>query len=150
MTLEAYVEEQISEAAAVMAHFKNPDESQRPIEEIWYASSSLGLGENPPVPPRPYMVWNELTDLVHQEVRETSDARNRNFQWFVYDHKGDFTRINEILADLRSLVKGMGDFTTEDGIRCSESHWSGISGQATDDGYDSAVKFATVRFTVNR
>lgn len=150
MTIEAYIEENIFQHESIMAFFKNDDDSQRPIEEWLFASSALGIGDNLPVPPRPYIVTNELTDLVHVAVKETSDSRNRNFQWFVYDHKGDFTRINEILHALRPLVKEIAPFRASDGTWCSDSHWSGISGQSTDDGYDSCVKFATVRFTVNQ
>ena len=122
---------------------------ERLADEWFFASSSLGLGENEPVPPRPYIVWNELTDVVHQAVRETSNARNRNFQIFVYDYKGDFTRINQILKELRRLVKGMAPFTTDDGVRCSESLWGSMSGNITDDGYDSCVRFGTAVFTVS-
>jgi hypothetical protein len=132
------------------AHFLNDDATQRPIEDWWYASSSLGLGPNIPVPRRPYIVHNELTDTVHQEVRETSNARDRPFQFYVYDHKGDFTRINNILNDLRDVVKGMAPFLAPDGTWCFDALWVGISGQVTDDGYDSGTKFATVRFTVSK
>lgn len=125
------------------------DGDPRPPEEWFFASSSLGLGENVPVPTRPYIVWKELPDVVHQAVRETSHARDRNFQLFVYDHKGDFTRINAIMKELRRLVKGIAPFTTEDGTRCSESLWGGVSDSITDDGYDSCVRFGMATFTVS-
>lgn len=144
MTVEQKLETTIA-ASPVAEHFDS-----RPIEEWYFASSSLGLGENAPIPDRPYIVVNELTDRVHQEVRETSHSRTRNFQIFVYDHKGDFTRINKILEDLRDVVKGLAPFSAPDGTWCSASLWGGISGQATDDAYDSVVRFGNVQLTVNR
>lgn len=146
MTVEEHLETAITTAEAIVPHFT----AERPVAEWYFASSSLGLGPNLPIPDRPYIVVNELTDRVHQEVKETSHARDRNFQIFVYDHKGDFTRINKILEDLRDVVKGLAPFEAPDGTWCSASEWGGISGQATDDAYDSVVRFGNLKLTVNR
>lgn len=127
----------------------DPNAALRPPDEWFFGASSLGLGPNVPVPARPYIVWNEFTDVVHQAVRETSNARDRIFQIYVYDYKGDFTRINAIVKELRRLVKGMAPFTTEAGVRCSESLWGGMSGNITDDGYDSCARFGRATFTVS-
>jgi hypothetical protein len=146
--MDAYLEEQIITDEDIEAHFIEEDE-ERTSEDWYYSSTSLGIGPNKAVPKRPYIVVNELPDFVHRVVEETSNARNRNFQIFVYDAVGDFTRIDAILADLRKRVKAMAPFTTEENVRCSQSTWLGVSGRIMSDGYDSCCKFASVQFTVS-
>lgn len=144
MTLEAYFDTVITGDTDIAAFFAPRDPA-----DWFYSASSLGLGENQPVPPRPYIVWNELSDFVHQAVKETSDARSRNFQFFVYDFKGDYTRIEAILKVLRRRIKAMAPFTTTDGVHCADAVWTLTSGQIPNDGYDSCTKFIGVTFTVS-
>lgn len=147
--MEDYLAQQISECEPITSQFVDDQGDPRPFESWFFESSSLGIGPNLPVPQRPYIVWNEGDDFVHQVVRNTSNARDRTFRIYVYDYKGDFSRINSILEALRDLVKQMAPFTTEDGVRCSDSLWVGISGRFLDDGYDSSTRFGTARFTVS-
>lgn len=122
----------------------------RPVEQWWFQQSSIGLGEGEVVPPRPYIVWNEGPEFVHQAVRETSRSSWRTFRFYVYDHKGDFTRINQILTRISHLTSAMADFVTTDGQqRVSETLWQGRSQQITDDGWDSCCRYGSVRFTVS-
>jgi hypothetical protein len=144
-TLEGYFDTAITSDPDMLEFFPARD-----VEDWFYSASAMGLGENKPVPKRPYIVWNELPDQVHRTVEETSDARNRNFSFYVYDEQGDYTRIEAILNALRNVVKSMAPFTTTDGVRCSASTWQGVSGQIPNDGYDSCTKFASVSFTVSR
>ena len=126
---------------------------QRPVEDWFYGPGVLGVGDEPADPPKPYMIYGELPGFAYQTVRETSNAGQRNFQFFVYDEKGDFSRINAILRHLERIVKGMAPFehTDTDGVlwRCSESVWTGISGTTPDPQYDSSVRYGTARFTVS-
>ncbi len=150
MTLEAHLEEEIVGDAVIAGVFLDATGDPRPPEEWYFAASSLGLGDNLPVPDRPYIVWNELADNEHAEVRETSDSRTRFLQWYVYDHPGDYTRIDQILLLLKRRIKAIGDFTTPDGFVCMQSEWNGTSGQIPSDGYDSCTKFGSSQHTVNR
>lgn len=113
-----------------------------------HAMTSLGIGPKVAAPKRPYIVWKELATNDYPEVSETSDVENRVFQIFVYDHKGDFARINSYLNRIKRRVKGMAPFEA-DGHRCSGSSWGGKSGNIADDGYDSGVRYGTARFTVS-
>jgi len=149
MTIEDHFSVAITADTGVQSHFRTPQAVDRPVDEWWYANSSLALGPDNPVPERPYIVWGELSDDVHREVEETSDASTRTFRFFVYDRKGDFTRINEILKEIKGVVKRLDFFTTEDGVRCSGVAWLGLSEQFPDDGYDSCARYGTVRFTVS-
>lgn len=153
--MEDFLATKITTDPTILAEFEVDDEgNNRTVEEWFFGPSSLGLGEHVAVPMRPYMVWKENPDLEHPEVSETSHARTRSFNIYVYDWKGDFTRINRILAAVKVLVKGMAPFvvTVEDeaDIRCSGSKWNGLSQNLVDDGYDSCCRYGNATFTVSR
>lgn len=119
--------------------------------ETWlFASRSLGIGPVTGNPVKPWLAWNELPATPFQEVRRTSNAQMRNFNLFVYDEEGDFTRINNILVVVRRIVKEMAPFTTPGGTRCSESDWIGISGNLPAAEYDGVVRFGIARFVVSQ
>lgn len=120
----------------------------RPPEQWLFQASSLGEGDNPSVPEFPYIVWNELPSTPFTEMRKESNAEMRAFTIYVYDLKGDFTRINQILSIVRRITKEMVPFVSG-AVRCLDSVWGGMSGLITDDRYDSNVRFGTVRFKVN-
>lgn len=146
--MEAFLVQTFGADAPLLAAFGN-----RPILDWWYPQGVLGEGGIPAEIEKPYMQWAELEPLIHREVRKTSNSKTRTFQLFIYDDKGDFTRINRILRHLERIVKAMGpfEFTDEDGTVhwCSESDWAGISGSMTDDQYHTTVRYGTARFTVS-
>lgn len=119
-----------------------------------YSMTSLGIGPHLAVPERPYLVWKELSTVEYPSVSELSDVEQRSFQIFVYDYKGDFTRINNYLARIKRLVKGMApfEFVDEDDVlhRCTGSSWGGMSALIADDGYDSGARYGIARFTVSQ
>lgn len=115
-----------------------------------FQKSSLGEGDNPDIPPRPYIVWNESDSIPQAAVKETSNAQWRQFNFYVYDDAGDYGRVNEILRHLRRIVKELAPFTADDGSRCSQSDWVGISGQIEDGGYHLITRFGTARFMVSQ
>lgn len=145
MTLEAYIVQNLESDAAVTALF-----ASRTSGKPWlYSSGAVGEGSNPEIPEFPYVVYNELPSAPHFSVKETSNSENRFFTFHVYDHMGDFTRINDILSRLRTKFKNIAPFRTTSGGWCSDVEWQGVSGRIQDAGYHSGVRFATVRFTYN-
>lgn len=149
--MEDFLAAQITTHAPVVAFFDKDRAGRSRTPDKWFFGlTSLGLGDNVAVPDRPYLVWREGADIEHREVSETSNARTRTFNFYVYDYKGDFTRINRILETLKAFCKTLVDFTTEDGVHCSGVEWAGVSPDLPDDGYDSCTKYGTVRFTVSR
>lgn len=150
MTVEDHLATAITEDVDIAAEFKDDADDPRPVEDWFYSSESIGVGENPAIPRRPYIVWNELSDTEHEEVRDTSDCRTRTFSWYVYDTVGDYTRIDRILRLIKRRVKVLGHFTTADGVVCMESRWLGTSGRIPSDGYDSSTKFGSSSHTVSR
>ena len=145
--MEAHLVTSFATDEPLAAHF-----GEREPEDWIYATSSLGMGENEASPEPPFLIWNELTSSAYREVAELSNAELRNFQIFVHDYKGDYTRIGLILRDVRRIVKAMAPFqVTLDGVtyRCSQSDWMGISGSLVDPQYDTSVKYGLARFTVS-
>ena len=135
--------------------FKNatPDDL-RPPEQWFFNTFSLGEG---PVPANPgvsfgfpWMAYKDLGGVPYQTVEKASNAQQRNFQYFVYDEGGDFTVINAVLRVARRIVKEMAPFTTDDGHRCSDSKWTGISAQLPADAYSGVCRFGTARFVVSQ
>lgn len=115
-----------------------------------FQTSAVGEGENPDIPDRPYIVWNEGVAVPQAAVKESSNAQWRTFTFYIYDDSGDFGRINAIMRHLRRIVKAVAPFTTEDGTRCSASEWVGISGLIQDQGYHLITRFGTARFMVSQ
>lgn len=114
----------------------------------FYASGSLGIGDTPANPERPYCLFIELPSVPFQEVRKTARATNRFFQVFVYDDRGDYARIDNILAAVRETILGLvlqEDAST--GARCIESIWTGDSQDLTDDQHDTSYKFSLFQLT---
>lgn len=122
----------------------------RTPEQWLFASHSLGVGPTPADPPKPWIAWLELAAATFNEVRKTSNAKTRNFQIFVYDDEGDFTRINQIMNVIERIVKNMAPFTDSEGTRCSDSEFVGISGNLPASQYDGACRFGTARFVVSQ
>jgi hypothetical protein len=143
--MEAFMVQKIVTDEELLALF-----DPRLAADFFYASSSLGQGPVPADPPKPFMTWTELPSQPFREVRETSNAQIRSFQFFVYDEAGDFTVINQTLEVVRRIVKQMAPFTTPEGHRCSDSEWFGISGNLPADAYDGVCRFGTARFVVSQ
>ena len=117
----------------------------------FYQSSSVGIGGVPANPDRPYCLFMELPSIPFQEVRHTARAVNRIFQVFVYDERGDFTRIDNILAAVRETILGLVlEVDTSTGARCIESLWTGDSQDITDDQHDTSAKFSLFQLTSSK
>lgn len=145
--MEEYLAATLTQDAELQAFF-----GVRPPEDWFYLASSLGEGEVPQMPTKPFVIYNELPDRPYDDMRRSSTTFSRMRSWniTVQDFKGDFTRINNILIVVRRIVRGMTPFQLPDGTIGVDSVWGGISGNLTDEQYDSCLKFGVARFTVNR
>lgn len=114
----------------------------------FYASGTLGIGNVPANPDRPYCMYTQLPANAYQEVRKTSTATLRFFQFYVYDDRGDFARIDNILAAVRETIPGLVDkVDTSNGATCIEAIWTGESPDIADDQHDTNVKFGSFQLT---
>jgi hypothetical protein len=115
-----------------------------------YQSSSLGVGDVPPEPEKPYILYTELPSDPYQAVSETSRAKARYFQVYVYDNRGSFLRIERILALIRETLVGLSGVVSPSGVRCTDVQWQGESSDLSDEEYNANSKFGNVRFVASQ
>lgn len=115
-----------------------------------YQSSSLGVGDVPPDPPKPYILYTELPSDPYRAVQETSRAKARYFQVYVYDDRGSFVRIERILAFIRETLLSLIGAVSPSGVRCTDVQWQGESGDISDVELDANSKFGNVRFVASQ
>lgn len=107
-----------------------------------YPSGSLGFGNNPEDPPVPYALLMQLPATEYTEVRFTASAVDRFFQIYVYDDRGDYGRIDNILGAVRETILGLeSKEDTATGARCIGSIWSGESQDLLDAEHDVVFKY---------
>ena len=117
------------------------------INRRLYAANSLGTGNIPEQPKKPFIVMREMDTTAINIAKDTSPNVNRKiFQFYVHDEKGSYSRINAIIAVLRETVRGLTDQVSDTGARCLEATWEGTSADLEDPTYNSAMKFATFTF----
>lgn len=115
-----------------------------------YQSSSLGVGDVPPEPAKPYVLYTELPSDPFQAVRETSRAKARYFQVYVYDERGSFLRIERCLALIRETLVSLVGTVSPSGVQCTDVLWQGESSDITDAEFDANSKFGNVRFVASQ
>lgn len=120
-----------------------------PNSQEIYQANSLGIGEHPAEPDKPFAVVNELEPFIHRVVEDVSNCMDRNIFLWAYGPEGDYTAVDAVLYRFRDIVKGMRDFVTAEGVRVSESRFVGFSGNLTDSQYHSSCKWASARFTAS-
>jgi len=120
------------------------------VGERIYQSSSLGVGDVPPEPAKPYVLYTELPSDPYRAVQETSRAKARFFQVYVYDNRGSFLRIERILALIRETLVSLTGAVSPSGVRCTDVQWQGESSDVTDEELDANSKFGNVRFVASQ
>lgn len=133
----------------IMSTLRDTPPLQDILDRRIYGAGVLGTNGIPPNPAKPYIQYNELQSFSFREVRETSNAKNRFFQIFVYDDRGSYTRINNALNIVDEALKGLVGQRSPTGILCLDSFISGRSRELEDAQYHAFVKFTTVEFTTS-
>lgn len=114
--------------------------------KVW-SRTSLGVDDIPPDPVKPFAIVTAQPSTVHQAVQDTSNAQGTPFQVYVYDTKGGYTRIDEVLEALVPVVKDLAGQRSPSGAYCIGSRWEGFSQDMFAEEYDAAMRFATFRLT---
>lgn len=121
-------------------------ELQDYVDSRIYEASALGVDDVPANPEKPYITYQELDSAAFPEVRETSQAQARIFQFFVYDERGSFTRIGDIIGVLRQTLSSLSGKSSTSGTRCTDAVFRGTSADVPDIQQNANVKFATFQF----
>lgn len=133
----------------LVAALKNDVTLSAIIADRLYAPASLGIGNNPAAPEKPYVQWNEIVSTSSEVVKETSNATTRTFQIFVYGELGDPGRVNEVMREAKRVVKALAPYDV-DGVRISQSDWNGESSLMEDSVMKAVVRIGMASFMVNR
>lgn len=115
-----------------------------------YQRGSLGVGDVPASPVKPYLVMGELSPVIHPEVRDTARTVSHMFQFHAYDERGSFIRIERLLYAVRETVLGLVTVVSPTGARCTDAEWTDVSGDLSDAQLDANVKFIIMRVTANK
>jgi hypothetical protein len=116
------------------------------IEARLYPAGSLGEGDIPESPERPYVQYGFDAQVPYTAVREGGGPLRHLLRVSYYNDRGDYLRIDEIHALVRQTVEGLTlqvDPTT--GKRCTDSMFLTLGGDLTDNVRNLAVKQATFR-----
>lgn len=108
-----------------------------------YQSGSLGIGNAPDEPSRPYILFIQLPSVPFPEVRHTARAARRTYQVYVYADRGDYGYIDKVLGLVRETVLGLVDSHESTGVRCLDVRWTGDSQDIVDTLMDLSYKFTT-------
>lgn len=120
------------------------------IHQRHFQGSALGVGDVPESPEFPWLAYSELPSSPYFAVKETSRAKARTFQFFVYDERGSFLRIELILGLVRETLLSLVAQVSPSGARCTDVEWQGESSEISDPDFNSNLKIGTARFTVSQ
>jgi hypothetical protein len=123
---------------------KNTPAIQAIVARRIYAASSLGKGNVPADPKKPFVVYREVDRIAANVAKDTAPGVCRRvFQFYVHDERGSYSRIDRVLELLVQTVVGLTTQRSSSGAVCMEAVWNGTSGDSEDPTYDSNMKFAT-------
>ena len=115
-----------------------------------YPLGSLGAGDIPADPIKPFMTFRQMPSSRYREVRETSRAERQTWQLYCYDHPGSLLRIDDILGQAELIIESLEGTRSPSGAWCFEALWVGVSQDFRDDNYDAVARFATVQLSTNK
>lgn len=112
-----------------------------------YVMGSTGIGDIPARPEKPFIIITFADAWPYHEVSETSDVERKSVQIYAYQHRGDYTLIDRMLAIVRQTLVGLTGETSPSGARCTGVSYRGTSADLWDEPYDASMRFATFYFT---
>lgn len=111
-----------------------------------FATGSLGVGDVPAAPQKPYCTVREGESTFFQAVSETGKAERIPYQVSIYSERGSTVDARAMLLLLMDAIKALPGTDHASG-RCIGSEWGSISQDFVDEPRDASVKFAL--FTVS-
>jgi len=119
--------------------------STDPADLRMYPSGSLGVDPIPAEPATPYAQYALSSSTPYLEVRETGRSLRHLLTVYVYDERGDFTRIDAVHKIVRDTIEGLTGQVGEDGWQCTDALFTTIGSDLTDNVRNLGVKVASYR-----
>lgn len=110
-----------------------------------YPVGSLGVGDIPAEPDRPYIQYGFDTHTPYAEVREGGGPLRHIMRVFYYDDRGDYLRIDAIHKLVRQTIEGLTTQVSPTGVRCTDAMFLTLGGDLVDNVRSLNVKQATFR-----
>lgn len=117
------------------------------VNDRVYTRYSLGQNTIPDKPDFPWILIGELPGFPARNKPKSSDAMNHFIQFYVFDEKGSFVRIEAIMKVIYDTILGLEGELSPSGSRCLGVRWDTTSQDYDDDHYDAFVKHITFRVT---
>lgn len=114
-----------------------------------WQSGALGHEGVPAKPDWPFSLFREINVSPYPEVQETSRCSRHDYLVYIYDDRGSYKRIDDLLRRARDTLKGKVQTAAPSGIICMGVEWFGTSGDLVDKELNSNTKYATIRITAN-
>lgn len=110
-----------------------------------YPAGSLGVDPIPAEPRLPYVQYGFETSPVYAAVRDGGGPLRHMLRVFVYDYRGDYTRIDEIHRLVRQTIEGLTMQVSPSGVRCTDAMFLTLGGDLVDNVRNLAVKQSSYR-----
>jgi hypothetical protein len=118
------------------------------IGDRLYAAGTLGTGDIPAAPDKPYAQYMFEEAVPYAAVRKTSRAMNQPVVITVYDYRGEsYTQIYAIHRLIRDTVEGLAGRVSPSGRRCTDAALTSLGRDDSDARLDANFKRATYRIT---
>lgn len=112
-----------------------------------YSASSLGQGNIPAVPDKPFIIYRFADSIPYRDVQETSSVSQQALQVYAHQHRGSYLVIDRMLAIVRETLLGLEGQVDPDGIQLTGIRYVGTSTDLDDTVYDSNMRFSTFYLT---
>lgn len=119
---------------------------QAEVDRRIWGSGTLGRGNIPPNPKKPYVLYKELQISPFVNVQETSRSSQRTFEFYINDARGSFTKINKISNLIREALLPLEGQRSPSGVFCLRATWGFDSQEFEDNEYDVNIKFVRMNF----
>lgn len=114
-----------------------------------YQSGALGHGGVPAKPDWPFALFREMEVVPHRAVQSTSRSARHDYQFYIYDERGSYARIERLLGELRETLLSQEGQRSPGGVQCTGVEWFGTSGDLVNEELNSNTRYVIVRITAN-
>lgn len=109
-----------------------------------YSMGSLGHGNIPAAPQKPFIIINDAGTLAFRGFQDVSRPGNTMLQIYAYQNRGSYTTINRLLVAIRETLLALpGKTSPSDLYRCTGLTWTGFSRESEDETFDANMRYVT-------
>lgn len=115
-----------------------------------YAAGSLGVGDIPASPHKPFMIIRIMGSARYAQVRRGSRSKRHAVQLYCYDQPGSLLRIDRLLQRASDKLESLEGVRSPSGVLCIGAEATSLSQDFTDEQYEAIVRFATIQMSASQ